>query len=267
MISIIGGGPSGSYVASLLAKDFDTTIYEEHERIGKPIQCTGIVSKNLQQYVDLKSSTVNKVKGAIFYSKNEKFELRTNKVQANIVCREKFDNYVKQKAIDNGAKVLYNHRFISHSIIKNTGEISKKNNGAGLLKANFNVRTNGKNEQKQIETKYLIGADGPNSSVAKSANLLGERKNWFGVQATIKGKFDKEMVELHLGSVCPGFFGWLVPENEEYARFGLACIEKPRFFFVKFIEKISKREGYEPKIVEWQGGLIPYYEKKKCQDE
>ena len=256
MISVIGGGPSGSYVASLLAKDYDTTIYEEHDRIGKPIQCTGIVSKNLNEYVDLKSSTINQVKGAFLYSKNNKFELRTNKVQATIICREKFDNYVKQKAVDNGAKVLYNHRFVNH--------IKEGNNG--LIKANFNVRTDSNNSQKQIETKYLIGADGPNSTVAKSANLLGERKNWFGAQATIKGKFDPEMVELHLGSICPGFFGWLVPENDEIARFGLACMEKPRFFFDKFMEKISKREGYMPQIVEWQGGLIPYYEKQKCQE-
>ncbi len=256
MISVIGGGPSGCYVAGLLAKDYDTTIYEEHDKIGRPIQCTGIVSKNLSEFIDLKSSTVNKVTGAILYSQNRKLELRTNKVQAHIICREKFDNYVKQKAIDNGAEVLYNHRFINHV------------SGNGLIKANFSVRTGekGTNSSKQIETKYLIGADGPNSSVAKSANLLGKRKHWFGAQATIKGNFDSEIVELHLGSICPGFFSWIVPENEETARFGLACAEKPKHYFDKFMEKFADREGYRPKIVEWQGGLIPYYEKQKCQN-
>ena len=39
MITIIGGGPAGSYTGYLLAKKgFDVSIYEEHAEIGNPIQ-------------------------------------------------------------------------------------------------------------------------------------------------------------------------------------------------------------------------------------
>src|SRR3989344_8997191 len=45
MVSIIGGGPIGNYTAALLAqKGYEPTVYEEHDVIGKPIQCTGIAT-------------------------------------------------------------------------------------------------------------------------------------------------------------------------------------------------------------------------------
>ena len=52
MIGIIGTGPAGSYVASLLAKGgMKVKNYEEDEKIGRPIQCTGIVTKDIKKYV------------------------------------------------------------------------------------------------------------------------------------------------------------------------------------------------------------------------
>ncbi|MEM4264021.1 MAG: NAD(P)-binding protein, partial [Candidatus Woesearchaeota archaeon] len=43
MISIIGAGPVGSFAAYLLAKaGFEVSIFEEHEKIGLPVQCTGL---------------------------------------------------------------------------------------------------------------------------------------------------------------------------------------------------------------------------------
>ena len=53
MISIIGGGPIGAYTAYLLAKAGEQVrIFEEHNKIGKPVQCAGIVSKNLFKVLD-----------------------------------------------------------------------------------------------------------------------------------------------------------------------------------------------------------------------
>ena len=43
MISIIGAGPAGSYLASLLRKE-EVEVFEEHDKIGLPVQCTGITT-------------------------------------------------------------------------------------------------------------------------------------------------------------------------------------------------------------------------------
>ena len=45
MITIVGAGPAGSYLAYLLAKQGEKVIVlEEHSAVGSPVQCTGIVT-------------------------------------------------------------------------------------------------------------------------------------------------------------------------------------------------------------------------------
>ncbi len=52
-VSIIGAGPSGSYAGMLLAKQgHGVTIYESSKEIGKPVACTGIVTKALFDIIE-----------------------------------------------------------------------------------------------------------------------------------------------------------------------------------------------------------------------
>ena len=60
MITIVGAGPAGSYLAYLLVKKGeDVTIIEEHENIGNPVQCTGIVTDSIEKYVTLPKYTIS----------------------------------------------------------------------------------------------------------------------------------------------------------------------------------------------------------------
>ncbi len=64
-IAIVGAGPMGCYIAYLLARSgLRPTVFEEHKNIGEPIQCTGIVTKKIEQVRDieeeLKGSILNK---------------------------------------------------------------------------------------------------------------------------------------------------------------------------------------------------------------
>ena len=46
-VVVIGGGPIGCYTAYLLAKEgHSVEIYENHKKIGAPIQCTGILTSS-----------------------------------------------------------------------------------------------------------------------------------------------------------------------------------------------------------------------------
>ena len=59
MITIVGAGPAGSYLAYLLAKKGQAvTIIEEHEKIGSPVQCTGIVTGSIEKFVKLPNDVV-----------------------------------------------------------------------------------------------------------------------------------------------------------------------------------------------------------------
>ena len=63
MITIIGAGPAGSYLASLLKEE--AVVFEEHKSIGKPVQCTGITTQALAEILPItKKFLINKITNA-----------------------------------------------------------------------------------------------------------------------------------------------------------------------------------------------------------
>jgi len=105
MVSIIGAGPSGCYAASLLAKNgLDVKIFEEHKNIGSPIQCTGLVTSSINNIINVnKDCIINEINKVRILSKNQYLELRL-KNKNLIVDRKKFDFFLSELAITNGAK-------------------------------------------------------------------------------------------------------------------------------------------------------------------
>ncbi|MBW2973133.1 NAD(P)/FAD-dependent oxidoreductase [Candidatus Woesearchaeota archaeon] len=238
MISIIGAGPSGCFLAYKLAKaGFEVSIFEEHEKAGLPVQCTGLVTPNLFNLVPLKKSfIVNKFNSVkVIAPNNISAEIR---VQEYLLDRKKFDNYFLEKALNAGAKIHLNHRFLTksgqHAVLQN------------------------KNKIKKIKTKILIGADGPLSQVAKTANLYGKREFFIGMQATVQADFSKNTYQTFFGNIAPGFFAWIVPESSTKARIGLATRKNTRHYFENFL----KNKG---KVIEKQAGTIPIYNGKAAQ--
>jgi len=113
-ITIIGAGPVGCYTGYLLAEQgHKVTIIEEHETIGLPFQCTGIVSSEFADIIKIKRSFLkNTIKKARIYSpEHNYFELKFSK--ANYVLdRTKLDQHLARKAQKSGVKILTRHRFI-----------------------------------------------------------------------------------------------------------------------------------------------------------
>jgi geranylgeranyl reductase family protein len=238
MIAVIGGGPVGCFIAGLLAKQrLDVCIYEEHGIIGQPVQCTGIVTGRIREIIDVKDEfIVNKLNKVKVNSLNNSAELGLS--EELVLDRTGFDQYLAEKAAADGAKIALNHKFIG---IKDDDVLFSK-------------------EDKIIKVKAdkIIGADGPLSSVAKSIGIFGNREFYTGIQARVRGKFDRNTYETYFGSICPGFFGWVVPESDSVARMGMASRNNPKEYFDKFLrlKGISEED-----IIDKQGGLIPIYNK------
>ena len=146
MISIVGAGPVGAYLARKLANEGeDVRLFEEHPNIGRPVQCAGIVSKNIKNFVRIdKEFVLNTIHGARIYSPNgECFEIKGNK-EAYILDRAKFDNYLVEKALDESVELYLGYKFLS----REKGNLIFDHGG--------------------FKTDILVGADGPLSPVAKN---------------------------------------------------------------------------------------------------
>lgn len=241
MISIIGAGPTGSYLAYLLArKNLDVRVFEKEPFQKKTFACTGIISRNISNLIKLDQGLIlNKIKGARIFSPNgNSLKIKTNKTQAFVIDRIKFDNFLIEKAKDAGAKFYFNHDFDDFKIKKDE------------MILNF------KNKKKKIRTNYLVGADGPLSVVAKKSDLFGKREFLNGFQARVKLKTSPEIIQMYLGKQYKDFFAWVVPESGNIARIGLASKKNPRKAAEILIRKLKIRKQ---DIIDYQGGLIPIY--------
>ena len=195
-VQVIGAGPSGSVAAlSALMHNHNVSVYEEHQRAGTPVNCSGLISKegleSLKDFVDYKKHAKNRMRGAIIDCAGTKLFVDSRKDIAYVIDRASFDSALAQKAEAEGAKFHY-----------------------------------GKRVSPPFPEGHIIGADGPNSLVASHFNFP-RISRFVGVsQSTVK--YDGTMpdhVRVFLSNKnFPGFFAWLIPQNEEYAEVGAGCV-------------------------------------------
>ncbi len=220
-VAVVGGGPIGCFTAKKIAREgFKVVVIEEDPSIGKPVRCTGLVSWRLKELVpDLPEDVIlNVVNRARFYPSD--LELKSDK-PVFVIDRAKLDVELSKRAIEAGADVRTLTKFEGYR-------------RDGFLK----VKTN----REVLQAKILIGADGSTSQVARSANLDQPDNLLIGMQATVKGEFEPDVVELWFNA-SPDFFGWVGPLNERWARIGLASKSKCKTYFERFLkERIGRVE-------------------------
>lgn len=239
MISIIGAGPAGSYLASLLAREEDVTIFEEHDKIGLPVQCSGITTQALAEILEIKKNfLINKIKNAKIIAPNDK-HVNIKLTKPNFILdRAEFDKHLAERAEDEGVRFYLNHKYKSCNIT----------NKGITLKLEGKIQT--------LKTDVLIGADGPFSKVAKTTGLWKERKFAIGAQARVNMEVNPETLEFYVNQGC---FGWVIPESNKIARVGIATYAQPN---EKFKLLLKRRQINSKKIIEYQSGMIPLYDPK-----
>ncbi len=239
MVSIIGAGPAGNYLAYLLSQQGeDVCVYEDHDIIGKPVQCTGIMTSYLHDFMPVdgwEDFVVNTVDGTRVFGPDD--ESVYVKLKKNfIVDRALFDQHLGGLARDAGAEYFYKHRFRDCVFGKD---------GIRLGFAHGKI----------VHDRVLVGADGPGSLVGKSAGIFGKRRFVVGVQARValREEIDPHVVDFYVDKNMDGYIGWVVPENDHIARVGVASYQHSHEYFQ---DLMKKRPG---EILEWQSGAIPLY--------
>jgi flavin-dependent dehydrogenase len=218
---VIGAGPVGSYYASKK----ECLVLEQKKRsgVGEPVQCTGLVSTNIDDFVKLPKSFVqNRIHGAVINSPSNQVYIKRKNV-AYVINRKRFDQFLLDKALEK-SEVVFDERVEKYSKFGDYVQI--------------------KTAKNVYRTRYLVDASGPKS----------DKPFLLGLQ--VRAELEREpFVELFFGEkVCPGFFAWIVPESKEVCRVGLAT-RSPSTYLDKFLEGLGN-----PKILDWQGGIIPMHE-------
>ena len=67
-VVIVGAGPVGGHTANLLAKlGHSVLLLEEHNEIGRPFQCAGLVTPNAMKQVGLYDTILEEIDGALIH--------------------------------------------------------------------------------------------------------------------------------------------------------------------------------------------------------
>lgn len=135
--------------------------------------------------------------------------------------------------------------------------------GHSLLKDHLVVRLDSRSSSSWVKTRYLIGADGSNSQVARHLQLETNRQCIVGVEDVLTGVPLEGPPRLHCfldPELAPGYLAWIAHDGEE-AHIGVGGYPK-MFDPVQALEKF--RAGLSGIIdlrhashVERRGGRIP----------
>ncbi|MBA7581773.1 NAD(P)/FAD-dependent oxidoreductase [Candidatus Atribacteria bacterium 1244-E10-H5-B2] len=251
-IVIVGAGPIGCYTAQLLKKCGINSfrIIEEHDEVGKPVRCAGIVGKPVfeDSLIPLsRGSILNQINGTSFFYRGDSFKIKRSGV-ALVIDRERFD-----KELSQGLEVEYGRRLL---------EIEEEQDKG----SRYRLKTN----QDDIWADIVIGADGPRSRVKKFIDSKGNNSNgcdgsddpgetnfYKGVQYRIKLKdlegevFSREMTRVYMREGIP-FFVWIIPEGDGIIRLGVIA-ENGR----RELERVIEEEGIKGEIIDRLAGIIP----------
>ena len=245
-VAIVGGGPSGSCAAEILAKaGIQTWLFERKLDNAKP--CGGAIPLCMVDEFDLPDSIIDrKVRNMRMISpSNREVDINLDDETEYIgMCRrEVMDAFMRERAAELGANLI-------NGLVTN---IDTGSNRQGPYKLDYSdYSLNDKSpESKSIEVDLIIGADGANSRVAKAMDA-GDYNVAIAVQERIKlppeeMKYYEDLAEMYVGTdVSPDFYGWVFPKYDHVA-VGTGTMQKNQ----KLINSLQKgiRERAQKRLV------------------
>ncbi len=206
-VVIIGAGPIGCITGENI-KNGKVLIVEEHNAIGVPLQCAGIISKKGVKELGNPKGCVNTVRGAHIYSKNQHIQIGNEEIRAYIFERKIMDKDIGIRAVKNKNIDIW---------LKSYGKVkdNKDECGVSIVKMGKNYNLN---------PKIIVGADGAKSTVGKSLNLVNKREILSGAQIEFVNvnNIDDDFVYIFCDrDYCEDFFIWIIPMGKDRVRVGL----------------------------------------------
>ncbi|MCI4351166.1 MAG: geranylgeranyl reductase family protein [Thermoplasmata archaeon] len=214
-VVVVGAGPAGATAARFAAEGGATTLLvDRRPELGHPVQCGEFVpaAHELTDLFDCPEAI-----HASFDVPPETV-LRTTRTMACVaptgrrydfpldgftVSRRAFDKVLALRAEGAGAE-------LRHPL----GVTGVQGDVVDFARA------------PPVRAKVIIGADGPLSTVGRSAQFSVPRRMYRMITATAEGRFPDE-IALYFGRLAPGGYAWTIPRADD-ANVGLGVAHLPR---------------------------------------
>jgi len=209
-VVVVGGGPAGASAANdLVLKGRSVLLLDRQGRI-KP--CGGAIPPRLIKDFDIPDHLlVAKARKARMISpKDNRVDIPIEGGFVGMVNRHEFDEWLRQRAQSNG-------------VDRQQGTFDRFTQDAdGVRRVHYEARE-GKNSvvQKSVRARFVIGADGARSEVARQAVEGAEKTKYvFAYHEIVKAPqpsaaHDPDRCDVYYrGTLSPDFYGWVFPHGD-----------------------------------------------------
>lgn len=200
-VLVVGAGPAGSTTARFCAgPDLDVLMIDRRKEIGHPVQCGEMLpatkemysifpeGTNLEELFDLDDSLmVGECSSVHMVSPGRKVYCLD--FVSHILDRREFDKHLVSLAVERGARLEK-----SVSLLSVENGVARTTSG-------------------EVRAKVIVGADGPNSIVAREAGLQRPSVRYPAITCQAAGDFGNA-VKMIFGRVAPGGYAWIIPKDE-----------------------------------------------------
>lgn len=232
-VIVVGAGPAGLAAAEgLAARGRDVLVLEEHDQVGYPVHCTGVIGREAFDELALpREAILGFARAAMFRAADGlAVAVESDRVVAAVVDRGRFDALLAARAARAGARV---------------------ETGARVRRLEVGAR----------QVSLWTTSDAPPRRARACVLACGARYRFnrelglgvpraFLQSAQVEAPFpETPYVEVQFGrEIAPGGFAWTVPfarDGRPYARLGLMCTRDAGRRFAAYAADRARRVGLD----------------------